>query len=327
MAALVFAPSPRQYVAFPLVFHWQPRYDCLSLYFPDLRFGLLAEPPAETAFTSILAAPPQKGGLPSDRGYRPGELSQWEAYLKFLATQEHQDEMDLKAAIRGQLEPVLTQQLDGEVLWRLAYELEQMLAEQAAGLERLSRQHQTLEAIIGEGMEEDHELAPLSTAFNPPLSGVVPDLTLARVRLRFWRQVLAPHLTTPWAALVLEDAPGEGSPRHLWEAAEGGQFWQTALILPDWRPGPGLSAQDLSSLKMGVKFRKGLDELLQALTDNPGAVEDAAAKIKRLAEAELWPASGLPQAQSVQLAVYGWLQPATDGDFPAEPMVFLSPAD
>ncbi len=76
------------------------------------------------------------------RHYHPGELSQWQAYLDFLATQEYHDETDLKAAIRGHLEPVLPKQIDRELLWSLAYQLEQMLSEKAAGLQRLASQQQ-----------------------------------------------------------------------------------------------------------------------------------------------------------------------------------------
>ena len=85
-----------------------------------------------------------------------------------MATQEHHDETDLKAAIRGHLEPVLPRQVDREVLWSLAYELEQMLSEETAGLRRLAGQQQALEEVLGEDMGEAKELAPLEASLIHP---------------------------------------------------------------------------------------------------------------------------------------------------------------
>ena len=61
MAALVFAPPPWQFFAFPLVVHWQAQYDALSFYFPDLHFGLLADKPDQGGFTTVLQPPRQQG--------------------------------------------------------------------------------------------------------------------------------------------------------------------------------------------------------------------------------------------------------------------------
>ena len=143
-----------------------------------------------------------------------------------MATQEYHDETDLKAAIRGHLEPVLPKQVDRELLWSLAYQLEQMLSEKAAGLQRLASQQQALAEVLGEDLGEEQELAPLEATFNPSLTGGLPDLALARVRYHFWREVLAPHLAHPWAALVLEAAAGESSPRYLWQEV-GEEGWET----------------------------------------------------------------------------------------------------
>ena len=192
MAALVFAPPPWQFFAFPLVVPWQAHYDALAFYFPDLRFGLLEDKPDQEGFTTVLQPPRQKGLQTLKRDYHPGELSQWQAYLDFLATQEHQDETDLKAAIRGHLEPVLPKQVDRELLWSLAYQLEQMLSEEAAGLRRLAGQQQALAEVLGEDVGEAEELVPLDATLNPSLTGGVPDVALARVRYQFWRQVLDP---------------------------------------------------------------------------------------------------------------------------------------
>jgi hypothetical protein len=328
MTALVFAPSPWQFFAFPLVVQWQAHFESLSFYFPNLHFGLLEGNPDRVGFTNVLQPPRQKGLPDMKRDYHPGELSQWQAYLDFLATLEHHDENDLKEAIRGRLEPVLPRQVDRELLWSLAYQLEQMLSEEASGLRRLAAQQQALAKVLGEDLGEEPELSRLDATFNPSLTGGAPDLALARVRYQFWREVLGPKLTPPWAALVLEAAAGESSPRYIWEAAqeEGGLIWQAGFVLPNWRPQPGLTSEDMQALQVGVEFRKSLGELLQSLNENPAKVEDCRQKMLHLVEERLWPASGLPQAESVRLEVFGWLKGAKEVELVPEPMVFLSPA-
>ena len=328
MTALVFAPPPRHFYAFPLVVQWQAPYEALDFYFPKVQFGLLENQPQNKNFTSLLQPPRQKD-VPGRKGdYYPGELSQWQAYLDYVATQEDQDETDLKAVIRGRLEPVLPREVDRELLWSLAYQLEQMWSEEAAGLQRLAGQQQALEKTLGEDLDQEIDLAPLQATFNPSLLDSRPDPALARVRYQFWRQVLAPHLNAPWAALVLEPAAGKSSPRYIWEAAadEDRLLWQAGFDLPDWRPQPGPEAEDLRALQLGVEFQKTLGELLQALAGNPTEVEPSRQKLLRLAAERLWPLSGLAPAQAIHLEVFGWLKGASGVELISEPMLFLSPA-
>lgn len=327
MTALVFAPPPWKFYAFPLVVPWQAHFQSLYFYFPDLHFGLLADKPDQDSFTGDLQPPRQQGLQALDKEYGPGELSQWQAYLDFLSTQEPEDESDLKAAIRGRLEPILPKEVDRDLLWSLAYQLEQMLAAEASGLRRLAGQQQALADVLAEDLGEEQDLAPLAASFNPVLTGGWPDLALARVRYRFWREVLSPYLTSPWAAVVLEAAAGDSSPRCLWQeiAADGGKLWQAGFELPDWRPRPGASV-DMSILQLSVEFKKALGELLSALRENQAELGAAKQKMRRLAEERLWPASGLPQAQSVRLEIFGRLDGASAPEVGAEPMLFLSPA-
>lgn len=325
MAAIVFAPAPWRFFAFPLVVHWQAHYTALSFYFPDLSFGLLTDAPAPKGFPALLQPPRQASLATLGKHFQPGELSQWQAYLDFLAAQEYRDESDLKEAIRGHLAPVLPEEIDLEVLWSLAHQLEQMLADKAAGLQRLAGQQQVLERILSEDFEEEEALDP---SLQPPLVYGLPDVESAQVRLRFWRAVLAPHLTPPWAALVLEAAAGESSPRYLWQAAaaEGTRLWQAGFVLPDWRPAPAGTTPDIQGLELSVEFRKVLGELLTALAENPAQVEACREKVLRLAADRLWPASGLGQAQAVYLELYGWLDGPPEQKFLSGPMLFWSPA-
>ena len=95
MTALVFAPPPWHFYAFPLVVQWQAPYEALDFYFPKVQFGLLENQPHNKNFTSLLQPPRQKDLPTRKRDYHPGELSQWQAYLDYLTAQEDQDETDL----------------------------------------------------------------------------------------------------------------------------------------------------------------------------------------------------------------------------------------
>ena len=113
---------------------------------------------------------------------------------------------------------MLPKEVDPELLWSLAYQLEQVLAEEAAGLQRLVGQQQALAQSLGEDLAEENDFRYWKQTFNPSITGGRPDLALARVRYQFWRLVLGPRMQSPWAALVLETAAGECSPRFLWQA-------------------------------------------------------------------------------------------------------------
>lgn len=328
MSALVYAPASSHFYAFPLVVRWRRPFDDLAFYFPRLHFGLLEGGSGVENFPSLLTAPPQPWRN-LHREYQPGELSQWQAYLEFLETLNYQDESDLKAAIRGRLEPVLPQKVDRNILWSLAYQLEQMLLEKTAGLERLARQQEELARVLAADLGEEDELAPLDATFSPPLSGGPPDLALARVRWQFWQEVLAPHLAAPWCALVLEPLAGESSPKYLWQAAQesGGLLWQADLSLPAWNPPPGREAEPMQALELGVAFGKMLSEVLQALRERPEEAQAGWEKLASLVEERLWPASGLPRSHAIGLEIFGWRQPAPTSPWGTAPMVFLTPAD
>jgi hypothetical protein len=328
MTALVFAPPRWHYYAFPLVVQWQASYEALRLYFPNVQFGLL-ENQADDTFPSLLS-PPRSNALPADRrDYHIGEISQWRAYLDYLMAQADQDDIDLQAVLRGQIEPVLPKKADPELLWALAYQLEQALAEETAGLRRLVGQQQALEQALGEDLEEESELRYLDPTFNPAISGGRPDLALARVRYQFWRLVLGPWMNSPWAAMSLETFAGDSSPRYLWqaEAEEGREVWQAHFHLPDWQPQPGTDAREMQVLQLGVEFQKTLGELLDALRDHSEDLEPVRKKMQRLVDDRLWPESGLSQAQTINMEIYGRLKDTKDTDLVAEPMIFLSPPE
>ncbi|MGQ9921536.1 MAG: hypothetical protein ACUVRZ_09450 [Desulfobacca sp.] len=329
MSAVIMEPTPRQYVIFPLVVHWQPWLENLSLYLPDLHGGLVSGAPA-AARLSLLQPPRQQVWQAFARHFRPGELRQWQAYLHYLGAQEDQDEQDLRAAIRGTLAPVLPPELDREVLWSLAYQLEETLAEKAAGLERLAAQEKALGQLLGEAEPDAPENLPVDVAFSPALTRSTMDLSLARLRLQFWQKILAPYLEDPWTLVVLEPMAGDSSPRYLWQAAqaEGQEVWQTAWQLPGWRPQPGCEAQAMAPLELGVVFRKTLAGLLQALSLTDAAAAAAwQEQMNRLVEERCWPAATPHQATAIRLEVVSRLAARADAPSLPSPMVFLSPGD
>lgn len=328
MSALIMEPAPRQFVIFPLVVHWQPWLATLAVYLPDLRAGLISGAPS-SAWVSLLQPPRQQVWQAFAKHFQPGELSQWQAYLHYLGAQEDQDEQDLRAAIRGTLAPVLPPELDREALWSLAYQLEETLAEKAAGLQRLAAQEKVLGQLLGETEPGEQEILPVDVAFSPALTRAPADLPLAGLRLQFWQKILAPHLEEPWTLAVLEPAAGESSPRYLWQAlqTEGQEVWQAHWLLPGWRPQPGSDVQQMELLELGVVFRKTLAGWLQALLTSASEAALWREKMDRLVAERLWPAAAPHQAPAIRLEVFSRPPERTEEPPLPSPMMFLSPGD
>lgn len=329
MTALILDPPLRQYVVFPLVVHWQQWYECLPLYFPALGFGLVIDAPPERALVSLLSPPRQQVWQALAKHFQPGELSQWQAYMTYLAAQEDQDELDLQAAIRGNLAPALPPQSDGETLWSLAYQLEQVLAEKAAGLQKLAAQEQALDQLLAEIEPGEQEILTAAATFSPALTSGPADIPLARLRLHFWKEILRPKLEEPWTMVVLEPAAGESSPRFLWEnAREAGQeFWQTRFYLPADGNQAGSQASKLEAMELTMLFRKTLAGLLHALTAEPAKTASWRESLQRLVADRLWPESGRHQAPAVCLEIFSWPEGVSELQGMPSPMVFLSPVD
>jgi len=329
MSALIMGSPPRHYGLFPLVVAWQPYLAGLTWYLPNLEAGLLTGAPPGSPIRSVLRQPRQQLWQAFAKHFQPGELSQWQAYLQYLASQEDQDEQDLRAAIRGTLAPALPPQLDGEALWSLAYQLEETLAEKQRVLAQVAAQERALAGILGEADEEERLSLPLDVTFSPLLAGGAPDLPLARLRLHFWQKILAPKLPAPWTMVVLDPAAGESSPRFLWEAAreEGQELWQAHFLLPSWPEQPPPEQDALAALELGVLFQKTLAALLAALAAAPDTAERWREELEGLIRQRLWPAAASGQAQGLRLEVMAWTSAADRTTTIPAPMVFLAPAD
>ncbi len=326
MAALIMASPPRQYVLFPLVISWQPWYACLPHYLPNLRAGLVTGAPEATGLQTCLTPPKHQVWQAFAKHFQPGELSQWQAYLNYLAAQEDQDEQDLQAAIRGKLAPVLPAQLDREALWSLAYQLEATLAEKFAVLQQVAAQERILGEIFGEADAPDQEALPVDVAFSPPLVLGPPDLPLARLRLQFWQEIMTPHLEEPWTMVVLEPAAGESSPRFLWETAqeEGQAIWQAGFTLPTVVPPAGQTQPAWEDLDIRVRFQKALAKLLETLVKAPQEVGAIQEELTTLVAARLGTGVAHPQAPAVRLEVYARQPGASEPAAIPAPMLVVS---
>ncbi|AEB08810.1 hypothetical protein [Desulfobacca acetoxidans] len=316
-----------QIAAFPLMVYWRQDYRALSFYFPDLQFGRLEERPEALGFSSMLQLPRQGALRGLGRAYHTGELRQWQAYLDFLASHDKEEDY-LKEAIRGQLAPVLPKTTDPAILWPLAHQLEQMLAEKEAGMYLVGKQQQALAAVLGPDLDEEGELAGAAISYNPSLRGGLPDPELARVRLKFWQAILTPCLKSPWAALVLETAASDSSPRCLWEeaAAAGGGVYHLKLELPDWHLNTAAAESDSPHSKLQLEFRQALEDLLTGLSVDQEVVREAGQAVQRLVQERLWPASGLPPKAAVWLELFGWQGRAPESELLTGPMMLWSRA-
>lgn len=326
MAALILESPPRQYVLFPLVISWQPWYACLPYYLPNLRAGLVTGAPGAPGLQTCLLPPKHQVWQAFAKHFQPGELSQWQAYLNYLAAQEDQDEQDLQAAIRGKLAPVLPAQLDREALWSLAYQLEATLAEKSAVLQQIVAQERMLGEMLGEADAPDQEALPVDVAFSPPLAQGPPDLPLARLRLQFWQEIMAPYLADPWTMAVLEPAAGESSPRFLWEAAreDGQDIWRAGFTLPSVGLPAGQVQPEWEDLDAGVRFQKTLARLLATLTKAPQEAGPIQEELTALVVERLWSGVAQPQAPAVRLEVYAQGPGASEPAVTPAPLLVVS---
>lgn len=267
------------WVAFPVCLPWQEEFGPLSFYFPEVECGLLLQAPPAVGWRSRFQ-PPKYQNLPALlKGFRPGELRQWQAFLDFLASQEG-DDTELRAAIRGELAPVLPPSPEPELLWSLAYQLEQVLSDAAAGLAALRRQEQALSTALGGELEEITALGSVEPSFSPDLDRTPPDLELTRLRLLFWRQLLEVEPQRQRLGLVLEPAAGANHPRWLWLAAqaEGEEVRSWRWELPLWPPSLPVTVGQAEREKLWSALGGLIGSLLRG--DDP---EPAAAACQELA--------------------------------------------
>ena len=312
---------PWQVAAFPLVISWQPEYWSLPLYFPDLLVGHLEGQPANTGLPSI-PLPPLDKSLPFDwRNYRPRELQQWKAYLEFKASEEvSEDESELIRAIKGEPaaspaapelppETGLPRLPDASMIWTLAWQLEKMWAEQEARLRMVQNQQSQLDTWLAPEPWEE------KAAFQPPpnhdpllAATAPPDPELALLRLYFWQALLGPHLSSPWAPLILTAPASLG----LLLEAPGPMSTEPGLTrlrysLPRCQNREGLeqSLDRLAAAGLEGQFAQALDQVLQALATDDPYLESAQGHLQSLITQQLWPSLQVETGQPlVTLEIY-----------------------
>lgn len=180
--------------------------------------------------------------------------------------------------------------------------------------------------MLGEADAPDQEALPVDVAFSPPLAQGPPDLPLARLRLQFWQEIMAPYLADPWTMAVLEPAAGESSPRFLWEAAreDGQDIWRAGFTLPSVGLLAGQVQPEWEDLDAGVRFQKTLARLLATLTKAPQEAGPIQEELTALVVERLWSGVAQPQAPAVRLEVYAQGPGASEPAVTPAPLLVVS---
>ncbi len=289
------SPSPWQYVAFPLVSAWRDDFWSLPVYFPDLWLGDMTGRPAGLPLGSLPLPPRQEGLADPSRDFRPGELSQWQAYLKYSQRPE-EEQGDIVRSLKGQPPRPRTAGPDPAAFWTLDWRLEKSLAEATADLGQVAARQTSLDDILApEAWEEDSRRQ--AAAWQDPALAPVDrlDPELLKLRLQFWLKVAEPHLTPPWVPVCLD----RGVCRHLsgWleqQAAAGEGVWWTAVSLPLVRSAAVLEARRPPGAPAGGAngFSPAWAALLTAVSGGPPGVTEARRRLEDLVSREGQPAAG-----------------------------------
>jgi len=186
--------------AFPLILPWQPEFWTLPLYFPDLKVGVKHQWPESVPYEGLPLPPEARRPLADLKHYAPGEARQWHAFQEFQQSREEVD--DLVRALRGEPEEPAPETREFPEAWAMAWQLEQMQAEQDARMSLVDRGNEWLADIFRPEPWEDK-----SGFGQAPGLKETMDPELARIRYGLWRRVMGEALTGAWAPLLL----GRGS--------------------------------------------------------------------------------------------------------------------
>lgn len=216
-------------VAFPVILPWREEFWTLPLYFPDLRVGVIPGWPEQLPYRGM-PLPPEAEVNPRElQHYKPGDLSQWQAFEDYRREREGEGE-NLIQAIRGYGEPSAPEpQPPPPNAWTLAWQLEKMQADQEAQLLLVDQGQNWLQDILKPEPWDD------GGSFGP-VSGVpeTVDPELAQLRYHLWRRVMAPDLPDQSVPLLL----GRTS-RALFLTLKGWPDWtalrKVSLALPGCR--------------------------------------------------------------------------------------------
>jgi hypothetical protein len=233
------------------------------------------------------------------KGFQPGELRQWQAFKEFRQNQEERED-DLIQAIRRYGAAPVSEPASPLDAWRLAWQLEKMLADQEAQMVSVDRGQEWLAEILApEPWEEQPRLGPV-----PGIDEMV-DPELASLRYHLWERVMAPNLQDHWTPLLLGRTA-----RTLFLTLRGWPEWSDlrAVQLPlpgcrsekEWaqvRNSPGMP-------EILDKCRALLSASLTAATRSP-ELEEASLDLKKFVENTLAPRWPLSPRWDWNLEIWG----------------------
>jgi hypothetical protein len=186
-----------QIIAFPVILPWREEFWTLPLYFPDLKVGVTPNWPGKLPYQGLALPPEAQIPIQDLKGFQPGELVQWQAFKEYRQAQEERED-DLLQAIRRYGAAPASKPPSSPDPWRLAWQMEKMLADQEARLVSVDRGQEWLAEILApEPWEEKLHLGPV-----PGISEMV-DPELAKLRYHLWQKVMAPYLQDFWTPLLL----------------------------------------------------------------------------------------------------------------------------
>ena len=288
-----------QIVAFPVILPWREEFWTLPLYFPDLRVGVAPGWPGKLPY-QVLPLPPEAEVQARDlKGFHPGELHQWHAFKEYRQAQEERED-DLIQSIRRYGAAPASEPPSPLDAWRLAWQLEKMMADQEAQMLSVDRGQEWLTEILApEPWEEKLHLGPV-----PGISEIV-DPELAKLRYHLWERVMAPYLQDHWAPLLLGRTA-----RSLFLTLRGWPQWTdlraVQLPLPGCR-----SEEEWSQIRSTAGMRDILDKcgaLLAAALTGAARLQDLAAaslELKEFVEETLAPRWPLSPRWNWNLEIWG----------------------
>jgi hypothetical protein len=287
-------------VAFPVILPWREEFWTLPLYFPDLKVGVIPGWPEQLPYQGM-PLPSEAEVHPRElQYYKPGDLSQWQAFAKYRRDQEGEGENVIQA-IRGYGQAAVpAPQPPPPNAWSLAWQLEKMQADQEAKLLLVDQGQDWLQDILKPEPWDDRVSFGL-------VSGVAEtvDPELAKLRYRLWRRVMAPEKPDQSVPLLL----GRAS-RPLFLTLKGWPEWtalrKVQLSLPGCRnKGEWLQvAGDAGQPPWQGKFVDLLAGLLTAAADNQ-ELKAASRELQEFVADEIVASWPLPEVWYGDLEIWG----------------------
>lgn len=278
-----------QMVAFPVILPWREEFWTLPLYFPDLKVGVIPGWPGKLPYQGLPLPPEAEAAGRGLKGFKPGDLKQWQAFNEYRQAQEDREDDLIQAIRRGTSSSPKPGPLPDA--WHLAWQMEKILADQEAHLVSVDRGQEWLAEILApEPWEERLTLGPI------PGIGEMVDPELAELRYHLWQRVMAPYLQERWAPLLLGRTA-----RSIFLTLRGWPQWTGLRAVQISLPGCRSEAEWLqvrNSAGMMEIFHKCGALLAAALTKAAGSPDLAAAALE-LTEfvekvlAPRWPLSSL----------------------------------